>query len=79
MAWRVVEVDDRLWNVTLAAERRAPHDHWQLVLAFRRAEGGASSVWAEYPLSASSRSALLIEAERIPNDRLAAVLSDLLA
>jgi hypothetical protein len=79
MAWRTVEVDDRLWNVTLAAERRAPREQWQLVLAFREKEGGAGPVWAEYPLSSSSRSSLLVEAERIPNERLAALLADLLA
>ena len=79
MAWRVVELDDRVWNVTVAAERRARQEQWQLVLAFREANGGAGSVWAEYPLASSSRSALMLEADRIPTERLAAVLSDLLA
>jgi hypothetical protein len=78
MAWRVVELDDREWNVSVAVERRAHSDRWNLVLSFRQREGGTRPFWTEYPLSASSRSALLLQAERIPNERLTAVLADLL-
>lgn len=76
MAWRVLEIDDRQWNVSVAAERRAHSDHWNLVLAFRAVGGGTPSVWAEYPLSSSSRSTLLQQAERIPDERLVEVLAD---
>jgi hypothetical protein len=78
MAWRVVELDDRQWNVSVAVERRAHSDRWNLVLSFREQEGGTRPFWAEYPLTASSRSALLLQAEQIPNERLTAVLADLL-
>ena len=78
MAWRVLELDDREWSVTLAAERRAPSDRWKLVLSFRERDGGTRPYWTEYPLSATSRSSLLQQAEQIPNERLTAVLADLL-
>jgi hypothetical protein len=78
MAWRVVELDEREWNVSVAAERRAHSDRWNLVLSFRERDGGTRPFWAEYPLSASSRSSLLQQAEQIPNERLTAVLADLL-
>ncbi|HEX5819322.1 MAG TPA: hypothetical protein VFY20_10600 [Gemmatimonadales bacterium] len=78
MAWRVVELDEREWNVSVAAERRAHSERWNLVLSFRERDGGTRPFWAEYPLSASSRSALLMQAEQIPNERLTAVLADLL-
>jgi len=78
MAWRVVELDDRQWSVSLAAERRAHSDRWNLVLSFREKAGGTRPFWAEYPLSATSRSSLLLQAEKIPNERLAAVLADLI-
>jgi hypothetical protein len=78
MAWRVVELDEREWNVSVAAERRAHSDRWNLVLSFRQRDGGTRPFWAEYPLSASSRSALLLQAEQIPNERLTAVLADLI-
>jgi hypothetical protein len=78
MAWRVVELDEREWNVSLAAARRAHSDRWNLVLSFREREGGTRPFWTEYPLSSSSRSSLLQQAEQIPNERLTAVLADLL-
>jgi hypothetical protein len=78
MAWRVVELDEHEWNVSVAAERRAHSERWNLVLSFRQRDGGTRPFWAEYPLSASSRSALLLQAEQIPNERLTAVLADLI-
>ena len=78
MPWRVVELHAKEWGVTMSAERRAPSDHWRLVLSFRRRDGGTHAVWTEYPLSASSRGSLLQQAEQIPNERLTAVLADLL-
>lgn len=78
MAWRVVELDERRWSVSVAAERRAHSDRWNLVLSFREQDGGTPSFWAEYPLSATSRSSLLLQAEQIPNERLTAVLADLI-
>ena len=78
MAWRVVELDDRRWSVTLAAEKRADSDRWKLVLSFREQAGESGSVWAEYPLSSTSRSSLMLQAEQIPNEQLTAVLADLI-
>jgi hypothetical protein len=79
MVWRVVELDDRRWNVTVAAERRANSPYWNLVFSFRPADVGQRSFWATYPLSSSSRSALFAQAESITDDALAAFLAEHLA
>lgn len=76
MAWRVVEHDDRQWNVSLAAERRPNSPSWNLVFSFRPAEVGPRSVWAIYPLSSSSKAALFAQAEKITNDALTALLAE---
>jgi hypothetical protein len=75
MVWRVVEHDDRRWNVSMAAERRANSSHWNLVFSFRPTDRGQRSIWATYPLSSTSRSALFAQAEQIPDDALAAFLA----
>jgi hypothetical protein len=76
MVWRVVEHDDRRWNVSMAAERRANSSQWNLVFSFRPTEVGERSFWATYPLSSTSRSALFAQAEKISNDALAAFLAE---
>jgi len=75
MVWRVVEHDDRRWNVSIAAERRANSPQWNLVFSFRPTDVGRS-FWATYPLSSSSRSALFAQAETIPADTIAAFLAE---
>lgn len=75
MAWRVLEVAERKWKVTLAAERRSPSSQWNLLLSFRAAEGG-TPVWANYPLQSNSRSSLFLQAEQIPDRQLAAFLAE---
>ena len=75
MAWRVVEHDARRWNVSIAAERRANSPQWTLVFAFRPADLGQRSIWATYPLSSTSRAALFAQADRIPDDAIAALLA----
>jgi hypothetical protein len=75
MAWRVVEHDDRQWNVSMAAERRANSPHWNLVFSFRPTHPGQRSIWATYPLSSTSRSALFAQAEQITDDALTAFLA----
>ena len=50
--------------------------YWRLVLSFRAAGPEARSFWALYPLESTSRSALYSQADRIPVDRLAAILSE---
>lgn len=76
MSWRVVEHGDTTWNVSMAAERTANAAYWRLVLSFRAAGPEARSFWALYPLECTSRSALYSQADRIPVDRLAAILSE---
>lgn len=76
MVWRVVEHDDRRWNVSMAAERRANSPQWNLVFSFRPSEAGQRSFWATYPLSSTSRSALFAQAEQISDNDLAAFLAE---
>lgn len=75
MAWRVLEVAERQWNVTLAAERHSPSNQWNLLLSFRAADGG-SPLWANFPLQSNSRSSLFLQAERIPDQKLVAFLAE---
>ena len=75
MAWRVVERDDRRWNVSIAAERRANSPHWSLICWFRPCGDGQRSFWAPYPLSSVSRAALFAQADQIPDAALAALLA----
>jgi hypothetical protein len=76
VAWRVIHVDDREWTVTMSAERRANATAWNLVLSFRAVGSDPQALWAPYPLECASRSMLFAQAETIPNDALAAVLSE---
>jgi hypothetical protein len=75
MAWRIVEHAARRWNVSIAAERRANSPQWTLVFAFRPVDQAQRSVWATYPLSSASRAALFAQADRIPDDAIAALLA----
>jgi hypothetical protein len=81
MAWRVIAHDNQVWHVEAVAERRAHTQAWQLVLSFRSAaeRSGTRSLWTLYPIEASSKSALFIQAERIPDAALAQVLSERLS
>ena len=76
MVWRVVEHGDRQWNVSVAAERRAHSAVWNLVFSFRCPGTDAQSVWVTYPLSSASRAALFAQADKLPNDVLAAALAE---
>jgi hypothetical protein len=76
MVWRVVHYDDRQWNVSIAAERRANSPQWNLVFSFRPTDLAQRSIWATYPLTAMSRAALFAQADRISDDALAAFLSE---
>lgn len=75
MAWRVLEHADQRWNVSIAAERRPNSPHWNLVFSFRGTDRGGRSLWADYPLSSSSKSALFAQAARISNADLVALLA----
>ena len=76
MVWRVVEHDDRQWNVSVAAEGRAHSAYWNLVFSFRGPGTEAQSVWVTYPLSSASKAALFAQAEKLPNEVLAAALAE---
>lgn len=75
MAWRVLEHAGRRWNVSLAAERRPDSPQWNLVFSFRAVDPGQRPIWATYPLSASSKAALFIQADRISDQDLIALLA----
>jgi hypothetical protein len=67
--------------VDAVAERRAHTQAWQLVLTFRAAstELRGSKFWTLYPLEATSKSSLFIQAERIPDRDLSRLLQERLA
>lgn len=85
MSWRVIAHGDQVWHVDAVAERRANTAAWQLVLSFRaaseslRGAGSRRSFWTPYPLEATSKSALFIQAERIPDTALSQLLAERLA
>lgn len=87
MPWRVIAHGGQVWHVDAIAERRPNTESWQLALSFRAAaaggvagRGGVSGAqrafWTLYPLEATSKSSLFIQAERIPNDALSRVLAE---
>jgi len=81
MPWRVIAHGDQVWHVDAVAERPAHTEAWQLVLAFRAAgeRSRAKALWTPYPLEATSRSSLFIQAERIPDKALSRLLAERLA
>ena len=85
MSWRVIAHGAQVWHVDAVAERRANTAAWQLVLSFRaaseplRGASGRRSFWTPYPLEATSKSALFIQAERIPDTALSQLLAERLA
>ena len=88
MSWRVIAHGDQVWHVDAVAERHANTAAWQLVLSFRAASEAAAgapgrgrrrSFWTPYPLEATSKSSLFIQAERISDAALSQVLAERLA
>jgi hypothetical protein len=80
MPWRVIAVGDQVWHVHALAERPANTQAWQLVLAFRSASGRPGrALLALYPLEATSKSSLFIQAEHIPDAALSQLLAERLA
>ncbi|HLS47592.1 MAG TPA: hypothetical protein VK012_03675 [Gemmatimonadales bacterium] len=59
-----------------AAERRANSPLWRLVLSFRAVGDSARSFWIPFPLESPSKARLFAQAERIPDDRLTALLAE---
>jgi hypothetical protein len=64
--------------VEAVAERHPNTAAWQLVLSFRVASeaGRRQSFWTPYPLEATSKSSLYIQAERISDAALSQVLAE---
>ncbi len=86
MSWRVIAHGDQVWHVDAVAERRANTAAWQLVLSFRAAAvasepvpGRRRSFWTPYPLEATSKASLFIQAERIPDTALSQLLAERLS
>jgi hypothetical protein len=76
----VIAYGDQVWHVDAVAERPANTQAWQLVLSFRTAERPRGrAVWTLYPLEATSKSSLFIQAERIPDAALSQLLAERLA
>jgi hypothetical protein len=93
MSWRVIAHGDQVWHVDAVAERHANTAAWQLVLSFRAASEpppglgrgggggreGRRSFWTPYPLEATSKASLFIQAERISDAALSQLLAERLA
>jgi hypothetical protein len=84
MSWRIIAHGDQVWHVDAVAERHANTAAWQLVLSFRAASseslpGRRRSFWTPYPLEATSKSSLFIQAERIPDAALSQLLAERLS
>ena len=81
MSWRVIAYGDEVWRIDAIGERCAHATSWRLVLSFRVTSGRVQdqSFWAPCPLEAASKSALFLQAERIPDAALSSVLAERLA
>ncbi len=80
MSWRTIAHGDQVWHVDALAERPANTEAWQLVLSFRPgSERLGRSFWTLYPLEATSKSSLFIQAERIPDTAISQLLAERLA
>lgn len=81
MPWRVIAHGDQVWHVDAVAERPANTAAWQLVLSFRAASERprGRALWRLYPLEATSKTSLLIQAERIPDTALSEFLAERLS
>jgi hypothetical protein len=74
MAWRTLALDDRVWTVSVAAERRPGSDDWVLVAAFRRPAPDAERHWIPLQISSQSKAALFARADTLSQDDLASAL-----
>ena len=79
MAWREITTDDGIWKVEPAAERPAYAHTWHLVLSFRSPtpeHRPAKRFSATYPIEAESRNCLFMQADRIEEHELRALLAE---
>jgi hypothetical protein len=78
MAWRVIAYGDKVWNVDPRAERPADSSTRHLRVSFRGNSGRMQepALWADRRLEASFRSALFLQADRIPDTELGHLLAE---
>lgn len=78
MTWRTIAHDDVVWHVDPVAERLAHMQSWQLVLSFHAGtvDSGRRSFRALYPMEATSKSALFLQAQSISDKALGQVLAE---
>ena len=78
MPWRVIAHGDQVRHVDAVAERPANTAAWQLVLSFRAASERprGRAFWTLYPIAATSKTSLFIQAERIPDTALSELLAE---
>ncbi len=76
MSWREITVGQTRWSVAPVAERVVNTHGWRLMLSCRAAgEVTARAVWASTGLQSSSRSDLYAQADRLSDDKVAAVVA----
>jgi hypothetical protein len=75
MAWREITLGGVRWIVAPVAERAADAHSWRLMLSYRNSGEPRKPVWAPSGLISSSRSDLYAQADRLPEERLSAVLA----
>ncbi|MBL8985954.1 MAG: hypothetical protein JNJ80_06775 [Gemmatimonadetes bacterium] len=76
MAWRVIEVGGEVWNISIAAERRANSDQWELVLSFRSAGPNPRRFWAPVPMQSTSKATIYSQAEKLSDRELVELLNE---
>jgi hypothetical protein len=75
MSWREVLIGETRWSVAPVAERVANTHAWRLMLSCRVAGDAKGAVWANTGLQSSSRSDLYAQADRLSDDKVAAVVA----
>ena len=76
MAWRVLEIGTEVWNVAIAAERRANSDQWGLVLSFRSGGPSPRRFWIPHSITANSKAALYSQAEQLSDHELREIVTE---
>jgi len=83
MSWRVIAHGTRfgMWMRSPSGTRIRPLGSWCCRFAPRlsRSRVGRRSFWTPYPLEATSKSSLFIQAERIPDAALSQLLAERLS
>ncbi len=75
MSWREVTIGENRWSVAPVAERVANTHAWRLVLSCRSTGEARRSLWASTAVQSSSRSDLYAQADRLSDDKVAAVVA----